>query len=125
MERNTFQKTLITKAIHALNHPTAESVYAYVSNTYPNISKATVYRILGHMALDKDALRIAVPNEPDHFDYQTHKHYHFHCDECHQLFDIDIPYKNELNSFNPACDFIIKNHSLTFHGICKKCQTIK
>lgn len=121
MERNTFQKALIDEAIHSLNHPTADDVYAYVSKSHPVVSKATIYRNLGKLAEEGQILRISVPNGPDHFDYQTHKHYHFHCDACHQLLDIKLPYNENLNQINPANGFQIKNHSLTFSGICDKC----
>lgn len=120
--RHTFQKALIDEAIHALNHPTADDVYLYVSQSHPAISKATVYRNLAKLA-DKGAiLRIAIPGGPDHFDYQIHKHYHFHCDTCHQLFDIQIPYNDTFNQVNPANGFTINDHSLTFSGICDKCH---
>lgn len=122
MERNTFQKALIDEAIHTLNHPTADDVYAYVSKLHSAVSKATIYRNLGKLADEGQILRISVPNGPDHFDYQIHKHYHFHCDVCHQLFDIELPYNEKLNQINPANGFQIKDHSLTFRGICDKCH---
>lgn len=120
--RHTFQKALIDEAIHALNHPTAEDVYAYVSKSHPTVSKATIYRNLGNLAHKGSILRVAMPDGPDHFDYQIHKHYHFHCEACHQLFDIHIPYNKNLNQVNPANGFMIKDHSLTFSGICDKCH---
>ena len=122
MKRNTFQRTLITEAIHSLNHPSADDVYAYVSKSHPSISKATIYRNLAKLADDGHILRIRMPNGADHFDYQIHKHYHFHCDKCHQLFDIEIPYNEQFNQINPVDGFIINNHSLTFSGICDKCH---
>lgn len=122
MERNTFQKALIDEAIHTLNHPSAEDVYAYVLKSHPTVSKATIYRNLGKMADDGQILRISIPNNADHFDYQTHKHYHFHCEDCLQLFDIDVSYNENLNQVNPANGFTIKDHSLTFSGICDKCH---
>lgn len=120
--RHTFQKALIGKAIHALNHPSADDVYTHVSKSHPSISKATVYRNLAKLADSGHILRISVPNGADHFDYQIHKHYHFHCDICHQLFDMQIPYNEQLNQVNPVNDFIIKGHSLIFSGICDKCH---
>ena len=122
MERNTFQQALIHKAVRSLNHPTADDIYDFVSCIHPTISKATVYRNLSKMATDKEVLRLSIPNSSDHFDYQIHQHYHFHCGKCHHVFYIDIPYKKELNSFNSAGDFIVTNHTLTFHGICTKCH---
>lgn len=120
--RQTYQKNLIALAIRQLNHPTAEDVYDFIVKQHPTISRATVYRNLGKLSDKGDIQRICVPQGPDHFDYQTHNHYHFHCEKCHQLLDMDMPYQNELNCFNSDDDFIVKNHSLTFHGICKKCH---
>ena len=115
MERNTFQKALIHKAVRSLNHPTADDIYDFVSCIHPTISKATVYRNLSKMATDKEVLRLSIPNSSDHFDYQIHQHYHFHCGKCHHVFDIDIPYKKELNSFNSAGDCDKSHADISWH----------
>ena len=49
--RNTIQRALVLEAVRSLhNHPTSADVYEAVRRTYPNISRATVYRNLGVLA---------------------------------------------------------------------------
>ena len=85
MSRNTKQKTIVLEALHKLNHPTALEVYEYSKQVCPQISLGTVYRILGNFALDEKILHIKIANNPDHYDYQTHGHYHFSCKKCARI----------------------------------------
>ena len=48
--RNTKQRQLVAEAVRALEHPSAEEIYAAVSRENPNIGKATVYRNLNLLA---------------------------------------------------------------------------
>ena len=57
--RNTIQRALVLEAVRSLhNHPTSADVYEAVRRTYPNISRATVYRNLGVLASRGDVLRV-------------------------------------------------------------------
>lgn len=48
--KNTLQKDIVLQSLHALDHPTAEEAYAWIHRSFPGISKATVYRILGRLS---------------------------------------------------------------------------
>ena len=119
MSRNTKQKELVFEALQKLPHPTAQEVYAYAKEKNPNISLGTVYRILGNFANDEKILHIKIANNPDHYDYQTHHHYHFTCKKCLNVYDIDIPYMAELNMPHKEC--FIEDHNILFNGLCAKC----
>lgn len=122
MKRNTFQKAMILEALHTLHHPTADDIYSYILEQYPHISKGTVYRNLSQMVNEKMILQVKMPDGADHFDHTTCEHYHFHCTCCGRIFDIDVPYKNELNSIQSAKGFMTQNHSLLFSGMCADCN---
>ena len=116
MSRNTKQKTIVLEALHKLNHPTALEVYEYSKQVCPQISLGTVYRILGNFALDEKILHIKIANNPDHYDYQTHGHYHFSCKKCLNVYDI---YIQNLNKPHKEC--FIEDHSILFNGLCADC----
>ena len=63
-QRQTKQKQIIYDALKALDHPTATEVYGYVHDTYPTVSRATVFRVLSGFALNGRALELrAAGNE--------------------------------------------------------------
>ncbi len=105
------------------DHPTAETVYLNVKNDYPNISLGTVYRNLNLLAEMGEALKISTPNGGDRFDGHTHPHYHFCCNKCGRVMDLelgDLSYINREAEKN--FDGTIENHSMLFYGTCSKCQ---
>ena len=56
-QRNTFQRTVTLDAVHTLaNHPTADDVYNFVHEKYPQISRTTVYRNLNKLCDSNDLL---------------------------------------------------------------------
>lgn len=122
IKRNTVQKNLILKALHELNHPSAENIYTYVSTNFPALSRATVYRNLKTMSEEGEISLIEIPSGPDHFDHTSYPHYHFQCKKCSGIFDVDLPYQTNLNTIKSASGFKIDNHMLLFTGTCPKCQ---
>ena len=53
MKRNTIHKEIILNAVNELAcHVTSETVYDYIHEKYPHISKSTVYRNLRSLADD-------------------------------------------------------------------------
>jgi len=121
--RNTIQRTLVLEAVQSLyNHPTSDQVYEVVREKHPNISRATVYRNLGFLADRGDILRVEVPNGADRFDLTNSLHYHMKCKHCGQIFDVSIPYKDELSKIGQTDEgFLIDSHQIMFEGICSCC----
>ena len=103
-------------------HPTADAVYLSVKQEFPNISLGTVYRNLNLLADLGEAVKITAPNGGVHFDGRTEPHYHFHCNTCGRVIDLQL---DELNCINKAAgenfDGIIESHSMMFYGTCGNC----
>ena len=97
-QRNTFQRTATLEAVHELaNHPTADDVYNLVHQKYPQISRTTVYRNLNKLCDSNDLLKVKIFGSADRFDHNLHSHYHFKCDECGDVSDLDMPYIESIN----------------------------
>ena len=107
-------------------HPTADAVYLNVRQEYPNISLGTVYRNLNLLADLGEVIKITTPNGGVHFDGRTAPHYHFCCNCCGNVIDLEM---KELNYINEAAgenfDGIIESHSMMFYGTCKECMKKK
>ncbi len=123
-KRNTIQRQLILDTVKKLDiHATAEQVYEYVSREHPTISKATVYRNLSQMAEAGELLNIGTFCGSAHYDHNLGKHYHFICEECERVFDVDDFFPEIDKRIVQMEGFEIKSHSLTFSGLCPDCRT--
>ena len=122
--RNTIQRALVLEAVRSLhNHPTSADVDEAVRRTYPNISRATVYRNLGVLASRGDVLRVEVPNGADRYDFFNEPHYHAKCRVCGGIVDVDMPYEPDIASrIADAHGFAIEGHEIIFDGVCAACQ---
>lgn len=93
----TPQRIAILEAIIKLNnHPTAENIIEYIRKNHPNISVATVYKVLD--ALVENELVKKVKTEKDFMKYDAivESHHHIYCsdsDRIEDYFDIEL---NEL-----------------------------
>lgn len=122
-ERNTMQKTIVLSALRALgNHPTADKVYEYVKSDYPNISRATVYRVLNRFAESGVIQKVGVNNGADHFDHTLAPHYHICCKSCGKVCDATLPYMKGLElRAGENTGYVITGYSIQFDGYCPDC----
>ena len=115
---------LDTLKINAV-HPTAEKLFQIIKAEDPetNIGIATVYRNLSKLADMGVIKRIEGLENSEHFDHNTHTHYHFLCEKCQRVFDIDAQVAPDLvENTQKETGFIINDYDIAFHGICKDCQ---
>ena len=123
MERNTIQKQVIYSALcHLANHPTADDVFETVHEAHPNISRATVYRVLNQMAEKGTVLKVNINNGADRFDHQTFRHDHIRCERCGRVSDVDIGLMTDpVLTLKNASGYKVTGYSLQFDGICPEC----
>ena len=106
--RNTIQRALVLEAVQSLhNHPTSADVYEVV-------------RVLANRG---EVLRVEVPNGADRYDFLNKPHYHAKCRICGGVFDIDMPYQDDIVSqVSDAHGFTIEHHEIIFDGVCAHCK---
>jgi len=122
-KRNTIQRQAILDAVRELNiHATAEQVHEHVQKKHPSISKATVYRNLGQMSDTGELLNIGSFYGSAHYDHNCHKHYHFICEGCRRVFDINARLPDIFGEMTGMDGFEIKGHNLNFSGLCRDCK---
>ncbi|MBQ6896192.1 MAG: transcriptional repressor [Oscillospiraceae bacterium] len=123
--RKTFQKSLTLDAVREMKcHPTADQVYAFVSEKYPEISRATIYRNLNQLSEAHEIQRFKNPCGADHFDHQLTPHYHFVCRECGSIINVEM--ELDAENIKKLCEektgCCVSDHILVFEGICGKCR---
>jgi Fe2+ or Zn2+ uptake regulation protein len=124
MLKNTKQRDTILGFLRSTtSHPTADSIYEEVRKEIPNISKGTVYRNLRILQEMGEIAELNLSGTASRFEGRRHNHYHFRCEKCGRVFDLDEPVDTELDRKVAArTGFNISYHQLEFRGICQECQ---
>ena len=124
-KRNTLQKRIVTDVFCSMdNHPSAGMVYEAVSEKFPGISKATVYRLLAEAAEEGKIQRLKLSDANDRYDITTAKHYHVICRMCGSVADVDADVDDALMASNAFGHqgFSVEQCHVEFIGVCDKCQ---
>ena len=124
IRRDTKQREAILNVLHGANsHPTADWVYDEVRKVIPNISKGTVYRNLKILREDGKISELNLSGTVSRYEGNQKNHYHFRCEKCGRVFDLDEPVNNELDEkISKRTGFKVSYHQLEFRGLCKDCQ---
>ena len=121
-KRYSRQRELIFEALrHTREHPTAEMLYRWLKPENPSLSLGTVYRNLNLLAEEGVITRMPFPVE--RYDADTRPHPHFCCDECGSVYDLDLPYDQEVDQrARMASGHDVTGHQVTFHGVGAPCR---
>ena len=125
MARNSKQKDAILKVLkRTTSHPTADWIYEQVRKEIPNISLGTVYRNLKLMKDEGEVLELGLAGTLSRFDGNGENHYHFRCEGCGGVFDIDEPVDRAIDErVARKMGFEVSYHRLEFRGLCNECRT--
>src|SRR4030043_1277198 len=116
--RRTKQKEAILEVLRGTtSHPTADWVYSEVRKEIPNISLGTVYRNLRLLCQSREILELDLCGNLSRFDARQDDHYHFRCEKCGQVFDIDEPVNADMDKIaTRRTGFRIIYNRLDFYG---------
>lgn len=110
--------------VSTTEHPTADTVYVHVKTLFPNISLGTVYRNLNLLVEQNEAVKVECGDGLDHFDAVCEPHYHFICNQCKRVMDLDLPSLSHIDTLaNASFEGKIESHSVYFKGLCPDCHT--
>lgn len=109
------------------DHLSAEDVFLLVKEKAPDIGLATVYRTLELLLelkiVDKFNFGDGVFRYDLRKDGDVHFHHHLVCMRCGAVREIEEDLLSDVEEIVESdYGFKIKDHRLTFHGICSKCQ---
>ena len=123
MLRKSKQKDSIVRVVRGTNcHPTAEWIYEQVKEEIPNVSLGTIYRNLKLLKQEGEISELGPADTPSRFDSKTQNHYHFRCEQCGHIFDVDELVNKEIDKkVAKKTGFKITHHVLEFRGVCKDC----
>jgi Fur family transcriptional regulator, peroxide stress response regulator len=123
LTRRTVQRDAIINVLRSTkSHPTAEWVYEKARELVPDISLGTVYRNLSSMRQEGKILAIEQAGAEARFDGNPANHYHFRCEACGGVFDIDEPVDIDIDRrVTKSTGFEVSFHILEFRGRCHAC----
>ncbi len=126
MRRETKQREAILRVLrNTRSHPTADWIYEEVKKEIPNVSKGTVYRNLQVLQDDGEVSELNLNGTLSRFEAKQESHYHFRCEQCGRVFDLDEPVNDELDEkVAKRTGFKVSHHQTEFRGICKDCQQL-
>jgi Fur family transcriptional regulator, peroxide stress response regulator len=124
MSRKSIQRdTILRVVMNTTTHPGADWVYDQVRKEIPKISMGTVYRNLKILAQSGEIMELDVPGSLSRFDGNNCNHYHFRCEKCGYIFDLDETVDCSIErKIAKKTGFKIKRHYLEFIGLCCSCQ---
>ncbi|TAL37490.1 MAG: transcriptional repressor [Spirochaetes bacterium] len=103
-------------------HPSADWIYEKLKKEFSNLSMGTVYRNLTVLMEQGLIRKIDFGSTFDRFDANTANHYHFICESCGEISDVDMPFNTTLNeTANRTGQFSVRHHRIEFYGTCGKC----
>lgn len=126
-QREATVKVLLEKE---KDHLSAEEIFMYLRRKHPDIGLATVYRTLEILTQLNVTNRVVFEDGLARYDLRRGDSHHFHhhllCMECGNIEEIHEDLLMEVErDVEARYHFLVKDHRLTFHGICQKCQAKK
>ncbi|MCB5955966.1 Fur family transcriptional regulator [Enterococcus sp. CWB-B31] len=124
------EATLLVLLENEKDHMSAEEIYFLVKRKSPEIGLATVYRTLEILTDIKVIDKVSFNDGLARYDLRKEgaKHFHHHllCLECGNIEEVEEDLLGAVEEIvEQRYHFIVKDHRLTFHGICQKCQQKK
>jgi len=109
------------------DHLSAEEIYMLVKLKSPDIGLATVYRTLEMLTelkiLDKVNFNDGLARYDMRKEGAKHFHHHLLCLECGDIEEVEDDLLGDVERLvEKEFHFLVKDHRLTFHGVCRKCQ---
>ena len=123
MVRKSKQKQAVLRVLNGTTcHPTAKWIYEEVRKEIPDISLGTVYRNLKLLKRQGEISELDFATI-SRFNGNTQNHYHFKCEQCGRVFDVEGPVDTESDKqIAQKTGFKVSYHRLEFRGLCKDCN---
>ena len=101
-------------------HPTAAEIFEAVNRVDPRSSRATIYNNLSDLVKAGLVREVAVEGRAARFDARGMRHYHFICDRCGDIEDMEW-YNVPKPASGSLGKRVFRECELIFRGLCTKC----
>ena len=124
--RNTMQRKQVYEAIVMLGHARLDEIVTFLEDKQSSVSLASVYRNLS-VLLDEGKIRMVdIANEKVYESSEQEDHFHFQCDQCGEIIDIDPrDIQLEYQDAKDLSKIHVTHVDVLFHGLCPRCGKMK
>ena len=117
------RRAVFEEVLERDDHPSADQVYETVRAKLPEISRMTVYRILGNLVWLGLLTKTCHPGGVVRFDPKIHQHHHLVCLDCGRIVDWEEERLNKLAWPDVRrFGFEIRDYHIHFRGRCAACR---
>ena len=122
--RTTKARTIITGIISSAQTPLdAASILALVQIKDSKINRATVFRTLNTLVVEKTITKIDFGDGRARYELASHHHHHLVCTKCSSIEAVDICKAEEVIAQAARSKrFTVTSHKLEYFGICHRCK---
>lgn len=119
------RRAVLLTLLETRDHPTADQVHEQLQRTMPDLSRATVFRILDQFVTSGIIGRACHPGRSARYDSRTELHHHLVCLRCESMIDIfddsldTIPLPDISSTKFKVVDFRVQ-----IRGLCSQCQQL-
>ncbi len=104
-------------------HPNAAQFYARITEKFPTMSQATVYKTLTLLKDMGQVLEIDLRDDSHYDGNRPDPHPHLICTQCNQIMDGELEIDNSLlKKLETNSGFQITSSQITFYGLCPDCR---
>ncbi len=119
----TPQRLAILKEIYEAGHIDLETIYKNLSDTFPSMSLATVYKNIHILKKYGVIKELAITGAKSKYELALQKpHHHLICKVCGNVIDIDVDTNFLKQQLKELKDFEISNCDIYCYGICSSCK---
>lgn len=121
--RSTVQRQQVYDVLlQKRDHPTAEEVFMRAKQSMPEISIATVYNCLDALVKCSLVRQVNLDRSATRYCPNMHEHFHFYCDQCGTIYDIDAPKTDDAVVVQVPDGFSVGHCEISIRGSCPACN---
>jgi Fur family transcriptional regulator, peroxide stress response regulator len=122
--RLTPQRYAVLRAlVEGGEHPSADQLFQRVSEDYPMMSPATVYKTLDTLKAAGEVLELEFRDGPNRYDANMpNAHPHVVCTRCGRIDDVmDGRLDPSVTEVAAQTGYQVRGYRLDFYGLCPRC----
>ena len=116
----TIQRTSILKSIDHAGHINIDEIYDDVTELYPTLSLATIYKNIILMQTNNVIVEVPMNGEKSKYELKKEDHMHLICQECGTIQDTKIT--KRTHEALVIENFQLNHSQINLYGVCTSCQ---